>query len=251
MSNFPKDIFSGHADIYAKYRPLYPKELYDFILQYVTTKNKALDCGTGNGQAAAVLAEYFDKVYATDISEKQIKKAVQKPNLYYQICKAEETPFTDNSFDLITSATSVHWFRFNKFFKEIKRVGKDNAVFACWAYNILKTDQPELNKLIDDFYYKKIYDYWDEERRYVENEYKTLPFPFDEITNPGFATRLVWDLDNLEGYLNTWSSVQHYIEKNSLNPVTELMKEIRTKFDSRIQLQMTFPIFMRAGIIKK
>lgn len=251
MTNSSKDIFSGHADIYVKYRPLYPRELYDFIFQHVPARNMALDCGTGNGQAAGVLAEYFTEVHATDISEKQVEKAIQRSNLHYHICNAEKTPFADNSFDLVTCATAAHWFRFDEFYREMKRVSRNNAVFACWAYSLCRTDQPELNALIDDFYYKKVYNYWDAERRYVEKEYNSIPFPFEEIKNPGFATKLLWDLETLEGYLNTWSAVQHFIQKNAVNPVTEWMQQIRTKFDPELKLQMTFPVFMRIGSIKK
>jgi len=251
MSNSPKDLFSAHADIYARYRPLYPKELYDFIITKLTEKNAALDCGTGNGQCAGVLAEYFKEVHATDISEKQIANASIKPNLHYHICEAEKTPFADNSFDLITCATAVHWFRFEEFFSEIKRIGKDKAVFACWAYNVFRTDQPRLNETIDEFYWQTIHEYWDPERSHVDAQYKTIPFPFDEMPNPGFATHLEWGPETLEGYLNTWSAVQHYIRKNNINPVTELMEKIRTEFDRDIKLKMTFPIFMRIGIIRK
>jgi SAM-dependent methyltransferase len=246
-----KDIFSGHADIYVKYRPLYPKELYDFLLQYVKARDMALDCGTGNGQAAGVLAAYFTEVHATDISDKQIEKAIQKPNLHYHICKAEKTPFDDDCFDLITCATAAHWFQFDEFFKEMTRIGRNDAVFACWAYNLVRTDQAGLNKMIDQFYYEKIYHYWDQERRHVEEGYKNIPFPFEEIKNPGFTTKLDWDLDTLEGYLNTWSAVQHFIQKNAVNPVTEFMENVRAKFNPELQLQMDFPIFMRIGIIKK
>src|SRR5437762_8882338 len=91
MSNSVKDLFSAHSDIYARYRPLYPKELYEFILQYVPIRELAIDCGTGNGQAAGILAENFKEVHATDISDKQIRNAIQKPNLHYHICRAEKT----------------------------------------------------------------------------------------------------------------------------------------------------------------
>ncbi|MGZ5191844.1 MAG: class I SAM-dependent methyltransferase, partial [Flavisolibacter sp.] len=63
----PKDLFSGHSKDYAKYRPGYPKSLFDYILQFVDKKDKAWDCATGNGQAAVVLADHFNKVEATDI----------------------------------------------------------------------------------------------------------------------------------------------------------------------------------------
>jgi len=251
MTNPVKDVFSAHADLYAKYRPLYPKELYDFILDHVPQKGTALDCGTGNGQAAGALADYFREVHATDISEKQINNAVQKQNLSYHICKAENLPFDDNYFDLITSATAVHWFQFDQFFSEIKRVGKNNSIFCCWAYKVFRTDKEEVNKLIDIYYGETIHTYWDAERKHVDEEYKSIPMPFTEVRNPGFATQLVWDLETLEGYLNTWSAVQHYIRKNQVNPVNELMEKIKFAAGRLDQLVITFPIFMRMGVINK
>jgi len=251
MMQSPKDLFSSNAAFYARYRPLYPPELYRFILSHVKEKNAALDCGTGNGQCAAVLAEHFKEVEATDISQKQIANAASKPNLHYHVCPAEKTPFADNSFDLITCATAVHWFQFSEFFSEMKRVAKNNAVFACWAYNVLQTDKDELNKIIREFYWQTIHSYWDPERSHVDAEYKTIPFPFEEMPNPGFTTQVEWDLDWLRGYFFTWSAVQHYIENNNADPINKLMKKIRSIFDENVKLKIYFPIFMRIGIIKK
>ena len=251
MTDSVKDLFSAHSDIYVKYRPLYPPELYDFLVGKVIRKDAALDCGTGNGQAASVLANHFKQVHATDISEKQIANAIQKANLHYHVCLAEQTPFADNSFDLITSATAVHWFNFDRFFNEVIRIGKNNSVFACWAYNIFRTDDKRINALIDKFYAETIRDYWDPERRHVDEEYKNVPMPFREIANPGFATRLQWDLDTIHGYLNTWSAVQHYIGKHNINPVEELIHEMKSVLQDKISLQVMFPVFMRMGQIIK
>ena len=251
MTNSVKDIFSSHADIYAKYRPLYPPDLYEFLLSQVAERGAALDCGTGNGQAAGVLAEHFREVHGTDISERQIQNATQKDNLFYHICKAEDLPFTDNYFDLITSATAVHWFQFDQFFAEVKRVGKNNSVFACWAYKVVRTNHENINKLIDRFYSETIHNYWDPERRHVDEEYSNIPMPFREVRNPGFATQLSWDLQTLEGYLNTWSAVQHYVRANGVNPVNQLMEEVGPEVGADGKILMTFPIFMRMGIISK
>ena len=251
MTNSVKDIFSSHADIYAKYRPLYPRELYEFVLSHVSERKAALDCGTGNGQAAGVLAEHFREVHATDISEKQIQNAIRKDNLIYHVCKTETLPFPDNHFDLITSATAVHWFQFDQFFAEVKRVGKNNSIFACWAYKVFRTNNEIINRLIDNFYCETIHSYWDTERRHVDEEYRNIPMPFSEIGNPGFATQLSWDLPTLEGYLNTWSAVQHYIRKNEVNPVNQLMEEVRHEASADGKVIMTFPIFMRMGVISK
>ena len=119
-----KDLFSIQANTYAKYRPVYPKDLFDHLLQFVAQKNTAWDCATGNGQAAFALAPYFKKVTATDISEKQLSLAKPHPNIQYQISFAEQTSFPDNYFDLITVAQAYHWFTFDAFEKEVKRVAK-------------------------------------------------------------------------------------------------------------------------------
>ena len=95
-----KDLFSKQSDLYARYRPGYPKELYDHILSFVKNKNIAWDCATGNGQAAVVLADHFKEVIATDISPAQIEKAKAKDNIEYLVCSAESTPFDENTFKL-------------------------------------------------------------------------------------------------------------------------------------------------------
>ncbi|MEM7040277.1 MAG: SAM-dependent methyltransferase, partial [Bacteroidota bacterium] len=67
-----KDNFSHASGNYAKFRPQYPADLYDFIFQHVPDFERAWDCGTGNGQAARALAERFARVEATDISANQL-----------------------------------------------------------------------------------------------------------------------------------------------------------------------------------
>ena len=202
-----KDNFSNQADAYAKYSPHYPQELFDFILQQVTRKENAWDCATGNGQTAKVLAGYFENVFATDISQKQIDNAQQAANIHYSVQTAEQTNFPDNTFDLIAVSQALHWFEFNSFYNEIKRIAKPGSVFAAWSYSLLYIS-PEIDKLIRSFY-KDVtgHYYWDAERKYVDEEYKTIPFPFNEIATPKFTMEYLWTMEELQGYLTTWSAV--------------------------------------------
>ena len=61
-----KDKFSNQSKSYKKYRPEYPKDLYETILSVVKARDEYWDCGTGNGQVAKELSKYFQKVSATD-----------------------------------------------------------------------------------------------------------------------------------------------------------------------------------------
>jgi ubiquinone/menaquinone biosynthesis C-methylase UbiE len=85
-----KDLFSRQTSSYARYRPTYPVELFEFLLGFVEEREVVWDCGTGNGQAALVLAEYFKQVKATDISQNQLSLARQHPNIEYLVCPAEK-----------------------------------------------------------------------------------------------------------------------------------------------------------------
>src|SRR4028119_14246 len=116
-----KDNFSALADQYSTFRPTYPIELYQYLMSLVRNRDAAWDCGTGNGQVAQELANYFTKVYATDISEAQIKNAVRKETIIYKVERAEKTSFSDNMFDLITVAQAIHWFDFDSFYGEVNR----------------------------------------------------------------------------------------------------------------------------------
>src|SRR5689334_20990349 len=113
-----KDNFSSQSEKYQQFRPTYPDELYTFLFAQVDSKEVAWDCGTGNGQVAKELSKQFRLVYATDISENQIKNASRADNITYQVESAEQSSFPDKCFDLVTVAQAIHWFDFDAFYRE-------------------------------------------------------------------------------------------------------------------------------------
>jgi ubiquinone/menaquinone biosynthesis C-methylase UbiE len=246
-----KDLFSKQAKTYAQFRPEYTDELYDFILQHVDNQHVAWDCATGNGQAAKVLAGHFTKVYATDLSQKQLDNAVQKGNIFYSNQTAESTNFDDNTFDLITVAQAVHWFDFDKFYAEAKRVAKPNATIAVWGYGNVKFDDKELDGQMWDFYSNRVGKYWNFERRHIEEEYRTLPFQFEEIESPKFSIVRQWQRDEFEGYLNSWSAVQNCKNTEGVNPVDDFMLDLSAVWGEFERKLLRFPLFLKLGKVVK
>jgi ubiquinone/menaquinone biosynthesis C-methylase UbiE len=244
-----KDLFSKHSTEYAAFRPTYPPALYNFIFSHLKKFDLAWDCATGNGQAASDLAQRFKKIVATDLSETQIQKAAQNDKIHYSVCKAEKTPFEDSSFDLITVAQAIHWLNFDLFYSEAKRVGKPNSMLAIWGYSLLSVNPP-IDKLIDDFYINIVGSYWDKERKFIDERYQTIPFTFEEIPSPKFEMMIEWTIDELKGYLNTWSAVQKFIQSNQFNPVDALIDSIKLNWRGKKQM-VRFPLFLRLGIIEK
>lgn len=246
-----KDLFSGHADIYAKYRPSYPTELFDHIISFVNEKYAAWDCATGNGQAAAMLAEHFTKVEATDISEVQLQNAIQKPNIHYSVQPAEKTNFLDDSFDLITVAQAYHWLHLKSFHDEATRVAKPRAVVAVWAYGLLSCENSSLNKVIQKFYSETIHNYWEYERKFVDEEYQTIDFNFDPLPSKEFSINANWDKENLKGYLSSWSAVQKFARENNASPLAFIDEGLDNAWGSEEKIDFTFPLFLKIGRVVK
>lgn len=243
-TNAHKDLFSGHASIYAAFRPTYPKELYDFIFSHLNGRRKAWDCATGNGQVAGYLADYFEEVYATDISQQQLDNSIKRDNIIYSISPAEGTTFPDHEFDLVTVAQALHWIDRDKFFAEARRVCKGGSLLAIWGYSFLNVN-PDIDGIIMNFYKNVVGPYWDEARRLVEDEYRSLSFPFAEIQSPKFHIASTWTLDHLAGYLESWSATQRYIKAKGSNPLPEALAQLKQVWKKGDSKPIRFPVFLK------
>ena len=158
-----KDNFSTASDNYAKYRPKYPTAFFEYLNTLIPEKINAWDCGTGNGQVAFELSKSIKNVYATDISQSQLDEALEAKNIVYSVQPAEKTNFKDNTFDLVIVAQAIHWFDFEKFYTEVKRTAKQNAIICAVGYGLIKIS-PEIDSVISHFYTNIIGPYWDKER---------------------------------------------------------------------------------------
>ena len=246
-----KDLFSTQSDLYARYRPTYPKELFEYILSFVKEKNIAWDCATGNGQAAVALANYFKKVIAIDISASQIEKAIRKENIEYLVCPAESTPFGKKTFDLVTVAQAYHWIKWKEFKNEVQRVCKPNAVIAIWGYYDHTTGDGQIDKTVHDFYENITKPFWDYERKYVDEKYATVDFDYELLPIKEFKTVLEWKREDLIGYISSWSAIQKFIKTNGYSPVPDLEKEINKLWTDGEVKKVVFPIYLKLGRVRK
>ncbi|MBK5272082.1 MAG: SAM-dependent methyltransferase, partial [Bacteroidia bacterium] len=114
----------------------------------------------------------------------------------------------------------------------------------------LPTISLEIDTVIIDFYKNTLGSYWDKERKYVDEKYETIPFPFLEIETPVFKIYNQWTPEELEGFLNTWSALQKFIEINSFNPVDEVINKIRSILKDK-KMNIVFPVHLRIGQIDK
>ena len=243
-----KDNFSNHAADYAKFRPTYPQELYTFLFKIVQNKSKAWDVATGNGQVAVELSKVFTEVLATDLSAKQLAEAPQVENITYRVQTSEEPFDTQEQFDLITVAQAIHWFDFEAFYKQVTLHLKPEGIFATIGYSVLETSG-KLNEVIQHFYKGITAPYWDPERKYLDDHYQSIPFPFQEIETPKFAMPIYWTADELVNYLNTWSAVKHYEKANAKNPLHLIRDDVYKHWGAKEKREFNFPLLLRVGTL--
>ncbi len=241
-----KDNFSMQSDKYAQYRPGYPSALFEYLNSIIVNKQYVWDCGTGNGQVAYTLAKTFQHVYATDISQSQIDNAIPAANISYSVQPAEKTDFPDNFFNLVMVAQAIHWFDFDQFYAEVYRTAKPKALICVVGYGMITVNH-EIDELILDFYNNVLKGYWDKERKYIDENYMTIPFPFRIIDTPEFVNTMQWTLEHLMGYLNTWSAVKHFIKSNRYNPVDDLQTRMEKVWERGEAKAVKFPLLLRMG----
>src|SRR5579859_7785472 len=222
----PKEAFADHfskvAARYADFRPHYPAALFDYLATLVPKTSTVWDCACGNGQATSDLAARFFNVYGTDASADQIASASPAPNAEYRVALAEKSGLPDSSVQLLTIAQAMHWFDLPRFYAEVKRVVVPGGVVAAWAYGFNQIEDHVANELVQDFYSNVVGPYWPPERKLVEEGYRSIPFPFDEIYPPPCRMETHWNLEQLLGYFSTWSATNRYIKSTGQNPLGPL-----------------------------
>ena len=244
-----KDHFSGHAADYSRYRPgAYPAALFQALAALAPDRGCVWDCATGNGQAALGLAALFDRMEATDASDKQIAAATPHPSIHYAVAPAEQSGLPDKSVALVNVSQALHWFDLARFYTEVRRVAKPQALLACSCYMRCSVN-PGVDAVTEHLYNGILGDaYWPPERKHVERGYADLPFPFPGIELPRVQMEVQWDLESYVGYLRSWSATQGYIKKNGKDPLESVGDELLDAWgDPKTTHLVLWPMTIRAG----
>lgn len=244
-----RDHFSEQAKEYARHRPKYPAAMFAYLASLAPTRELAWDCGTGNGQAAMELVEKFQRVIATDASAAQIENAFPHERIEYRVEPSERTTIPAGTVDLVTVGTAAHWFDFDLFYAEVRRVGKANGILAVWTYHFPVID-PAIDRWLEHFYWVTLKGFWPERIHYLEEHYQSLPFPFEEIQPPAFEMEATWNLDNLIGFVASWSAVRKLLEAQGEAGLEVQVKELESIWGKETEAKkIRWPLHFRIGRI--
>ncbi|MFL5742420.1 MAG: class I SAM-dependent methyltransferase [Flavisolibacter sp.] len=125
---------------YAKGRPDFHSNTIRYIQKYLQLDKKlgkALDIACGTGLSTKALLDIAEKVFGTDSSKEMLNFAKKDDRIYYSVALAEQQPFGDNQFDLITVSSGVHWFDIDKFLVEANRILRSKAWLVLYENHFI------------------------------------------------------------------------------------------------------------------
>ncbi len=250
-------LFSTVAREYAEFRPGYPPGLFEWLARACQLREIAWDCGCGSGQASIPLAAHFDRVHATDAAPAQIRAATTHPKVTYSVAPAERSGLADASVDVVTVAQALHWFDVEAFHAEARRVMRPGALVAEWTYPRPQFVDPALDRVFGDFHAQVMGPYWPPERRHVEAHYRTLPAPpaalgFEEVKAPDFSIELQWPLQQVTGYVRSWSATARFRERKGMDPVPLLLGALAPLWPRGVAtVGLRMPLVLRAARLAK
>ena len=243
----PADHFSSVSAAYSAFRPRYPAALIDFFVSLAPRRDVAWDCGAGSGQATADIARHFDFVVGTDLSAEQLSRASKDPKIGWAACAAERAAIRSNAVDAVAVAQALHWFAHDAFYAEVKRVasGPDVPIVA-WAYAAPRMEG-DVGEVLRRFMFEDIGAHWPPERKYVDTEYRTIPFPFERLETPPFALENEWTLPQIVGYMRSMSATARYLKANGVDPVVAVAEELGALWGDDVPRRIVWPVIVLAG----
>lgn len=256
-------LFDDQADLYLDARPTYPSQWYSMLAACSLHHSLAWDAGTGNGQAAIGVAEHYEQVIGSDVSEAQLQHAMPHPRvkyLYTPLSISDDELIAsiggENSVDLVTVAQAVHWFDLPKFYSLITRLlRKPGGVLAVWCYNDIAVS-PTFDPVMKRFHDTTL-PYWNPNIQYLFDGYRTLSFPFESVGLGSEGQPLALDIPkklSFQGFLRmlrSWSAVVT-AKKEGVDLLSEMVvKELQTAWGGfDLVRSVAYKAFLLAGKVK-
>ncbi|XP_077240191.1 uncharacterized protein LOC143881079 [Tasmannia lanceolata] len=197
----------------------------------------------------------------TDASAEQLAHAHKLPNIRYQhttsimtVDELEHNIAPQGTVDVVTVAQALHWFDLPTFYQQVNwALRRPHGVLAVWCYT-----EPQVNDSVDTVFWRLYSNsacFWAPARKMVDDEYKSLDFPFKPVegldhTGPvKFEAKKLMDLDMYLTYIRSWSAYQTAREQGVELLSEEVIEDFRRAWgeDGSSTQSVRYPVHLRIG----
>lgn len=223
--------FTETVQDYIKYRPSYPKEVLQTLINEcgLTPKSIIADIGSGTGFLAKLFLDNGNEVYGVE-PNKEMREAGEEYLKEYKNFRsvngtAEATTLENKSVDFVTAGTAFHWFDPVKTKQEFKRILKPNGwVLLVWNVRDMNSD---LIRDYEELIIKYGTDYKDSNARKFNQTIGEEFFTPNKMYEKFFPYKQQFDWKGFQGRILSAS----YSLRPGDAKYPEMMHELKTIFD--------------------
>ena len=165
----------------------------------------------------------------------------------YRVAPAESSSLESETIDLRHGCAGVALVRTGLFLcgsaqdpEAGRRARGDRFTICCSSAGI--------DQVVNRYYYEIVGPFWPAERALVER-FTELPFPFQEKKTPSFQMNANWNMEQLLGYLRSWSATQGFMAARGEDPLEQIRGELRSIWENhRQRRRVTWPLILRVGV---
>lgn len=241
--------FSSRVKDYVLYRPGYPSEIIDYLVQNFGLNSDSIiaDIGSGTGKSSEMFLDKGYQVYGVEPNA-DMRQAAEKlfednPFFISVDAKSEQTSLPDKSIDFIIAGQAFHWFDPIETKNEFKRILKPaGKVVLIW--NEREPNQTGFMGEYDAFLYKYSTDYKEIDHRNI-NETKIAAFYAPgTFQKENFENSQVFDFEGLKGRYDS-SSYAIPVSDAGYTSAIQALKELFLKYenDSKVVMKYVTKVF--------
>jgi len=223
--------FSNRVSNYIKYRPSYPTEVIDYLIEKCQLDRNSLiaDVGSGTGIFSKLLLDQGFTVYGVEPNTDMRKAAenmLDGDKKFISIDgTAENTGLQTDFIDFVVCAQAFHWFNPVNTAIEFKRILKDNNKYVALIWNNRLTNTDDFSKAYDKLLEHKSPDYKEVDHQHLKGVNFEQFFKDGEYTLAKFLNQQVFDYESLAGRAFSSSYVPAENTEDGLE-FARLLKEI-------------------------
>lgn len=244
------DRFSDRVENYIKYRPGYPAEILDWLIEKTgfTSGSIVADIGSGTGISAEMFLKNGNKVYAVEPNKEMREAADKLLEIYDGYVSidgtSEATTLPDHSIDIIVAAQAFHWFDRKAFKLESGRISRAGAhCLLIWNERKVESD---FEKAYEDLLIRYATDYQQVDHRNIREKDLVdffAPYPVVSVT---LHNEQVFDYDGVKGRLLSSSYAPNVGEPN-FEPMIAYLIEIFERYQEKGRVSFSYDCNLFAG----
>ncbi len=142
------EMFDKAAEYYDKFRPGYPKEIIETIIEKTKLSNnsKTLEIGAGSGKATEYFKDYGFSIRCIEPGKNLVKNGQIKykdySNIKFECGRFEELEPVSEKYDLIFAAQSFHWVPQPTGYQKCAEMLKENGNLALfWNMYLINNNE--------------------------------------------------------------------------------------------------------------